>query len=556
MNNPVVAIGLDAAEPALLEEWMSKGYLKNLKRLREQGIYGRLQNFRDSNVETAWTTFATGCSPQKTGYWAMLGLREGTYATETRAAYDYQEFAPFFALEDPYRVVAFDIPQVRLVEKINGFQIEAWGAHSPQVPSGSVPESLFQELVEQHGIHPGLHNDYAICLDLKGTLRLEERFKAGIARRSAICQDLLSREPWDLFLTVFSEPHAGGHVFWQVSQPDHPLYAALRPKVDHDPYLNTFQAMDDAIGEILEQAPKDACVLIFSAHGMGPATIDLPSFAFLPEFLYRYNFPGKWALGGDSKITDPLPPPLTKMKWNYWERHLWGTKYDPNPVTRFLRRDTPTRLFNLIEPWLDSSEKSGLISPFQLVRNGDMVIPWNPAEWYKPLWPSMKAFAIPSFAEGYIRINLKGREPQGMVDPADYDALCDELSAKLYALREPRTGIPMVSRIVKTRENPLDRNPKLPDPDLMVVWQDEYATDVMESPEYGRIGPLPPYRAGSHRSEGFLLATGPGIPQSASLSDGHVLDLAPTILALMGVPIPDHLEGKPLSLLNSTLSMR
>jgi hypothetical protein len=289
---------------------------------------------------------------------------------------------------------------------------------------------------------------------------------------------------------------------------------------------------------------------------MGPATIDLPSFAFLPEFLYRYNFPGQWALGGHCKITDPLPPPLTKMKWNYWERHLWGTKYDPNPLTRFLRRETPTRLFKLIEPWLDANQSSGLISPFQLTRQGDMVIPWNPAEWYKPLWSSMKAFAIPSFAEGYIRINLKGREPQGLVDPADYDALCDDLSTKLFALREPRTGIPMVSRVVRTRENPLDRDPKLPDPDLMVVWQDEYATDVIDSPEYGRIGPFPPYRAGSHRSEGFLLATGPGIPQSASLSEGHVLDLAPTILALMGAPIPEHLEGKPLPLLNPILSMR
>jgi predicted AlkP superfamily phosphohydrolase/phosphomutase len=44
-NNPVIAIGLDAVEPSLLEKWMSQGYLKNLSRLREQGIYGRLDNF-------------------------------------------------------------------------------------------------------------------------------------------------------------------------------------------------------------------------------------------------------------------------------------------------------------------------------------------------------------------------------------------------------------------------------------------------------------------------------------------------------------------------------
>lgn len=547
MSHPVIAIGLDSAEPSLLEKWISEGYLENLKRLRAQGTYGRLKNFRDSNVETAWTTFSTGCRPEKTGYWAALGLREGSYETETRAAYSYEEYPPFFALEAPYRVVAFDVPQVRLQHNINGLQIQAWGAHSPQVPSSSVPEPLFQELIDKHGGHPGLHNDYAVCLDLQNTLKLEDRLQVGIARRAAICRDLLAQDNWDLFLTVFGELHSGGHTFWHLSQPEHPLYETFKPQVKSDPLLTTFQAIDKAIGEILEKAPENARVVIFSAHGMGPATIDLPSFAFLPEFLYRFSFPGKQALGG-SNVPDSLPPLVTKMKWNYWERHVWGTKYDANPITRFLRWHTPTRLFNFIEPWLDSTQSPDLVSPFELMRQGERVVPWNPAQWYKPLWSQMKAFAVPSFAEGYVRINLKGREPQGIVDPADYHAVCDELCEKLYALKDLRKGIPMVDRIVRTRENPLDRNPKLPDADLIVVWQDDYATDVVESPEYGRIGPLPPYRAGSHRSEGFVLAAGPDIPESATLTGGHVLDLAPTILSLVNAPIPEYLEGKPMNI--------
>ena len=544
-KKPVIAIGLDAAEPSLLEKWMSQGHLKNMRRLREQGIYGRLKNFKDSNVETAWTTFLTGCKPEETGYWAAMGFREGTYETETRAAYDYKEHPPFFALGEDYRIVTFDVPQLRINDKINGLQVGAWGAHSPQVPSTSSPASLFQELVDKHGIHPGLHKDYAVCLDLKGTLRLQERLETGIARRSAICQDLLERESANLFLTVFSEPHSAGHVFWHLSQPDHPLYEAFSSQVSGDPLLEVFQAIDKAIGEILTKAPDDAHIVLFSAHGMGPAPIDLPSFIFLPEFLYRYSFPGKYGLGyGDP--ADPLPPPLTKMKWNYWERHLWGTKSDSNPIRRFLRRETPTRLFNLIEPFLDATDETGLVSPFQLRRQGERTVPWNPAQWYKPLWPSMKAFAIPSFAEGYVRINLQGREPQGLVAPSEYNAVCDELCEKLYALKDPRTGIPMVDRIVRTRKDASDHHPKLPDPDLIVIWQEEYATDVMESPDYGRFGPLPPYRAGSHRPEGFILACGPDLEAGSTLSNGHVLDLAPTILELMGAPIPDHIEGKPL----------
>ncbi len=79
-----------------------------------------------------------------------------------------------------------------------------------------------------------------------------------------------------------------------------------------------------------------------------------------------------------------------------------------------------------------------------------------------------------------------------------------------------------------------------------MVWQEEYPTETMESPEFGRFGPLPPYRAGSHRAEGFILASQPDQACDVPFSGGHVLDLAPTILNLMGVPIPEHLEGKPL----------
>ncbi|MDJ0556291.1 MAG: alkaline phosphatase family protein [Microcoleaceae cyanobacterium MO_207.B10] len=549
-NNPVIAIGIDAGEPSLLEKWISQGYLKNLASLREKGIYGRLENFDDSNVETAWTTFGTGCSPQKTGFWAHMGFREGTYQFETRAAYDFKEFPPFYALGEGYRVASFDVPQVRLTDKIKGLQVGGWGAHSPQIPTSSLPESLYQELVDKHGACPSLHNDYSVCLDIKSTLKVADRLMVGIPRQSAICQDLLQRENWDLFLTVFNTPHAGGHLMWQLSQPDHPLYEQLRPKVSEDPYLKLFQAMDKAIGEILTKAPENANIVIFSAHGMGPATIDVPSFVVLPEFLYRFSFPGKYALvHGD--ISKPLPPPITKMKWNYWERHLWGEKYDPNPIRSFLRRETPTRIFNIIEPWIDATDKSGLTSVFQLRRQGETVVPWNTAQWYKPLWPSMKAFALPSFAEGYVRINLKGREPQGIVDPSEYHQLCDELSEKLYALKDARKGIPMVKKIVRPRKDPSERNPKLPDPDLIVVWQDDYATDVIDSPDYGRFGPVIPYRGGSHRAEGFILACGPEVDTGVDLSGAHVLDLPPTILALMEAPIHEHLEGKPLPLVKN-----
>ncbi len=550
-KQPVIAIGLDACEPSLLERWTAEGLLPNIAKLKEQGLYQRLENFKDSNVETAWTSFSTGCAPWTTGYFAAVGYKDGTYETDTYAAYDYEEFPPFMALGDDYKVAIFDVPQLRLNPNINGPQVGGWGAHSPQVPSASLPAPLFQEIIDKHGNHPALHNDYAVCLDLENTMELEQRFLTGIKRKVEICRDLLQREQWDLFLTVFGEPHGGGHVFWQLSQPDHPLHETLRAQVDHDPLLTIYQAIDQAIGDILAAVPDSTQIVLFACHGMGFATIDLPSFVYLPELLYRWNFPGKWALG-HGETTEPLPPLWETMKGNWWERHIWGTQAESNPLKKYLRAEVHSRIFQQLHPWLDKETDSGLVFGTDLAAQGVNETPWMPAQWYQPLWPKMKAYALPSFSEGYVRINLKGREPEGVVDPADYHAVCDEIEEKLYALREPRTDIPLVTKVVRPRQNPLDDSPKLPDADLIVVWQEDYPTDVVDSPEYGRFGPLPPYRAGSHRAEGFILAVTPDLDTEVPFSGGHVLDLAPTILKLMGAPIPEYLEGQPLPIQSKT----
>jgi len=543
-KNPVIAIGLDSAEPKVIEKWMAEGKLPNLSRLCEQGTQARLENFDAFSAETPWTTFLTGVSPKTLGYWSPLKFREGTYKTETLAAYAFEEYPLFYSLGKEYRVAVFDVPQARLSEQVNGPQVLAWGAHSPQGPSVSQPAELFQQVVDQYGPHPGLHNDYAECLNLEKTLWVRDLLLTGVKRRIDACRDLVKQEAWDLFLTVFGEAHGAGHNLWQLSQPEHPLYETLHQKVEKDPMLEVFQEIDRGIGEIMANAPENATVVVFSAHGMGPNTMDLPSILFLPEFLYRLNFPGKTMLA-NGKPGEPLGPPRSYQKRNSWIWDVWTTKTDPNPLRRFLRANLGQRAFKLVQPFLGPAQADDLISPFELMGKVREV-PWQPTGWYTPLWPKMKAFALQSFSEGYVRINLKGREPQGIVDPSEYDSLCEEITEKLKALKDARTGTPMARKIIKTRQSADDRNPRLPDADLVVVWQDDYATDVVESPDIGRIGPVPHFRSGSHRPEGFLIASGPGIAPGHQLPKGHALDLAPTILSLMGAPLKPHFEGKPL----------
>jgi predicted AlkP superfamily phosphohydrolase/phosphomutase len=548
MKTPVIAIGLDAADPELLERWMSQGHLKNLQRLRRQGTYVPLNNIDYYRAETPWTTFLTGCSPEKTGYWAPLKLQPGTYEMMSEVScYDFEEYPPFYALGEDYRVAVFDMPQARLSKQVNGVQALAWGAHSPLGPTQSQPATLLQELVAKHGEHPGLHKDHGNCMDPAALKRLQTILETGIARRSAICQDLLQREEWNLFLTMFGETHAAEHYLWHLSQPSHPLYPYFGARIDNDPMLEVFEAVDQAIGDILSKAPKNAQVVIFSGHGMDDNVMDLPSTVFLPEFLYRWSFPGRVGLTGQGQPGTPSGPPITggRAKWGGWLGTVWSTKYESNPIKGFLRRQLPTKIFNRLEPFLGGSQPSDLTSPYKLIEQSDPLF-FQVATWYKACWPQMKAFALPSFSEGYIRINLQGREPTGVVPLSEYDSLCEELTQALHQFVDARTGTPMVQKVVRTRQTGTETDPKLPDADLVVVWQEAVATDVVESPTLGRIGPIPHFRTGSHRARGFLMAQGPGIEPGAELAAGHALDLAPTILQLMGAPIPDYCEGQPL----------
>jgi hypothetical protein len=174
---------------------------------------------------------------------------------------------------------------------------------------------------------------------------------------------------------------------------------------------------------------------------------------------------------------------------------------------------------------------------------------YMPPLWYRPHWPAMPAFALPSFSDGFVRINLKGRESRGMVDPEDYAAFCAALTAALGGLRDARTGAPVVAEV--RRSWPSGRvalaeagEPGAPQADLVVVWGDR-PSDVVDSADCGRIGPLPFRQSGGHTTRGFFgLAGAEGAP--GRLAAARLIDLAPTILDLLGVALPNHLEGRSL----------
>lgn len=549
MKRRVVAVGLDSVDPDLLTQWFAAGELPNLARLKARGTTCRFENTVDytgeavpfCSTEGLWVTLQTGVKAPTSGYWGAIDFDRSNYiatANPMVAGYAYRNFAPFYALGDDYRVAVFDLPISARVPNVNGVQIVGWGGHFPLAARGSTPESLLAEITERYGSNEVLDKDSGVFWDPTYLRWLEAKTIESIATRTRICLDLIDREQWDLLLAVFGETHGASHDLWFASDPAHPLHAHRPDR--HDPLLNVFRAIDRGVGEIARRAGPDVNLVCFSAHGMQSNSADLANFFLLPELLYRYNFPGQIGFApGDAG--QPLPPQSGRDP--HWFGEIWRRHYAKTAVGRLVRSTMPRRIFRPSGPDFDF--------PYELDCSGPQ-LGWMPAQWYRPSWPRMRSFALPAFADGHVRLNVVGREGNGLVDPSEYDVECQRVANFLLGVTNARTGCPVVKQVLRTRRDPLDPNPHLPHFDLAVQW-DSTPFDVVDGVGIGRIGPVPYYRTGGHKNAGFMIATGPDVATRPTIGSAEVVDFAPTILDLLGAPIPVHYEGRSLA---PTLSSR
>lgn len=145
---------------------------------------------------------------------------------------------------------------------------------------------------------------------------------------------------------------------------------------------------------------------------------------------------------------------------------------------------------------------------------------------------------------GLLRINLKGREPNGTVSPgAEYESLCNKLRESLLAIENLDTGSKAVQWVARARD--LYRGERLNElPDLFIEWNHSAPIERVGSLEIGTVeGMFSGHRTGSHYQGGLLIAMGSRF-RKGTIEEISTVDLAPTILSFFGVPSPSTYEGR------------
>jgi predicted AlkP superfamily phosphohydrolase/phosphomutase len=503
---PVLMIGLDAAESSLIEQWMEEGRLPNLAALRRQGSWARIRPSSDWMVGSLWPSFYESSSPDRFGMYHYLVWRPDLMTT-SRPEPSWMPLTPFWR-ELPAqgrRVIALDVPLCYAPDEYGGLELSGWATHELLQAPGSSPGSLLRTVRQRFGDTP-LPRETTYRLTAAQSLAVRDRCVEVAAKVGELGATLLRENPWDLALVCFTSLHRGGHLLWDRTILEGTPTAAELDAFDHA-LRDIYIACDREIGRLVEAAGPDASIMAFSLHGMGP---NADRTCLLPEMLARVlqNRPSEGSSVREERLTDKL----RRLVPGGWRARI--------------KRRLPRRLAD----WLTVYWRTG-----------------------KRDWSTTRAFVAFCDLDGYVRINLRGRERDGIVPPEEYGPLCERIAEGLRTFRDAETGEPLI-REIHFGTQVFGAGPKRAHlPDLVVEWVDSpaIAHRGVRSDRYGSIpwptpGRHPLGRSGNHRREGFLIAAGPGF-QGGGLGESlRVVDLAPTALELLGLPMPASFQGRSI----------
>jgi predicted AlkP superfamily phosphohydrolase/phosphomutase len=502
----VILIGLDSADPDLIQKWSSEGRLPFIKSLIDSGVYVRLQSTLGLFSDSPWPSFHTGVNPAKHGYYNYIQLKRGSPDFVKVNARSCRYF-PFWALlrEDEKKVAIFDVPKTYPVEGIDGVQISAWGEHYPMMRRCSIPPVLMHELAARFGKYRQVR-EITIAKSMSQERRVYHTLQANVEKKLDAARFLLAQDDWDLFVTVFGESHWAGHQFFHYFDRKHWAHPSENGRELSDALPNIYGELDACLASLLEEI-RDATIFIFSVHGIAT---NFSGNHLLPEVLERLGFlvvPVRERAEGSVRL---LNRTQSLRDWI------------PGPLKEFVNKHFVPQYFH----------------DDVFFRNYSSAIDWK----------ATKAFVLPkSFFEGFVSVNLRGREPWGTVEPgSEYKQICRQLRDELMLLRNPKTGWPAVENVVQI-DGVYKGEQLYALPDLVVKWAEDGPVDEIYHPKLGVISRCDPERRKSrHSDDGFMIASGAYIHRTGVLSAASTMDLAPTVLYLLGQAVPNEMDGHVL----------
>jgi predicted AlkP superfamily phosphohydrolase/phosphomutase len=505
----VFLLGLDGATWDILKPLAEDGQLPNLSRLMAGGAHGDLMSVFPPLSPVAWTGVMTGKNSGKHGVFEFLEHSHNPLEGRVNSSRAIKaELVWEIAGRHGKSTVAGGVPMSYPLRKAPGTYLGDFLA-PPDAKDFATDPEIMKELEIELGrpyqpwstaVHDGGQEASALK---ELTEYLDDHLKA--------VSYLARKGGWDLFMYDLMATDRIQHELWHAWEPEHIKATGRDLSVVREGFIDFWRKLDKGVGEIVDALPEDTAVILISDHGFGPI-----------EHYVNFNV---WLLQqGDIALQDSFY--VKQKKW-FYDRGCTPGWFYGLMVKLGLARQRVGRFRGKQINFIDRLGESAFLSR----RHID--------------WSKTKAYAQGNF--GQIFVNLRGRQPNGCVDPADLRTYLDALKSRLMQIPHPVTNEPLVEKIYEREDLYQGPHADLA-PDLTVVLKDwryrtiglhDFTTHTVIGPAFGPTG--------DHRPEGILIVHGKAFKQGAKPLNASLLDLAPTVLQLLGVPVPNDMDGRVLT---------
>jgi predicted AlkP superfamily phosphohydrolase/phosphomutase len=490
--NRLLVVGLDGGTEAVIG--LPDANLPNIAALRAAGAAGTLRSTVPPITAAAWPSMMTGWNPGRHGMYDFRTLGIERYSRLWGAGHsasfeDGRDFvtsrrwsgaAIWDRIDGPSAILS--VPMTFPAWQIDGLMVS--GFPSPDYGRNhTYPAELAATM-------PPLL-DFADRIGKLSDQELAERCLELIDRQRELVLGWLREGAYEMVMVVFQSTDFAQHRLWKyLDRPGHPLREAL---------LEMYRRIDALIGEARAVLGDDGTVAVVSDHGFGP---------------HPHTFVRTDRLLADAGLLSATGSSKGEA------------------VTRALRRAPALR--RVLRKTLDRLPRAAR-ERAAAQATGAAAVDWSRTSAYRiPLYPP---------AEGVV-INLRGRQEQGAVEEGEaYEQARDAVIAALEGLRDPSTGAPVIEW-ARRREEVYAGEHLGEAPDVIALFRPGYKGgsglgDLFE-PVPAEI--LDSY-SGVHAIDGVFALAGPGVRAGVDLGTREIVDVAPTLLALLGAGVPDDVDG-------------
>lgn len=499
----LLIFGLDGATFDLIRPWVAEGHLPNLGRLMAHGVSGDLASTLPPVTSPAWPSFMTGMNPGKHNVFDFIRPNAGDFtlvnATSIRAPAIWQ-----IASEAGLRVGVMNVPVTYPPQPVNGFMIT--GLLSPTQGDTTYPSGLLAPYARELG-------PYRVALRVQYKEGNDEAFLADafdlIETRGRYAERLMADQPWDMLMIHFIALDNLQHSFWKFIDPTHHRYTPELAQKHGDALLRAYQKVDEQVGRLIEQAQEladDVNVIVMSDHGFGPL-----------HYIVNLNL-------------HLLKHGLLQLKRHPWTRlkaALFRSGLTPASVYRLLEK---LGLQNIVAR-VSKGSRNAVVGRFLSFSDVD--------------WSRTQAYSMGHVGQVYL--NRRGREAQGIVaDGVEYERVRDRVVDVLRQLTHPDTAEPLLDEVIYGAD--VTHGPYADQaPDLHLIF-DGYR--CIAFPLFATNNEVVTRQirgdSGCHRSNGIFIGYGPAFDQGEIVEGSQIIDLAPTMLHLLGLPVPSAMDGRVL----------